>query len=368
MKRMSARPATASSISPAILYRSIEPWHHPTLLIDEADSFLKNNEELRGILNSGHTRDSAFVMRCVGDDHIPKRFDTWGAKAIAGIGSLADTLMDRAIVLPLRRKLPHEKTDRLRQRTEPELFDTLQAKLARFADDCKEQVGSARPPLPEELNDRAQDNWEPLLAIAQIAGDGWLEIATASALKLSGDSDTSQNTGTELLTDIRKALGDEKEAISCKDLVEILCSDDERPWATYYKGRPIQARGVANILRRYGIQSNTIRTGGDVFKGYRREQFNDVFSRYLPAPPYFKVTELQTAPTNDLQHFSKVTKDEMLLKKNQCKPLIDANCNVVTLEIPPAGEKNKNTHEDDPDFPREEEDENNTSDLRDVLI
>jgi putative DNA primase/helicase len=103
-----ARPITASNISPAALFRSIDAWN-PTLLIDEADAFMKDNEELRGLLNSGHTRDSAYVIRIVGEKFTPTKFNTWGAKALAGIGHVADTLMDRAVILELRRKLPHEK-------------------------------------------------------------------------------------------------------------------------------------------------------------------------------------------------------------------------------------------------------------------
>ena len=117
--RLSARAITASSISPAALFRTIDAWQ-PTLLIDEADAFMKDNEELRGLLNSGHTRDSAYVIRTVGENFTPTKFNTWGAKALAGIGHVADTLMDRAVILELRRKLPHEKVERIRNaRTRP---------------------------------------------------------------------------------------------------------------------------------------------------------------------------------------------------------------------------------------------------------
>src|SRR3954464_13802467 len=44
------------------VYRAIEE-KQPTLLIDEADTFLQGNDELRGILNSGYTRKTAFVVR-----------------------------------------------------------------------------------------------------------------------------------------------------------------------------------------------------------------------------------------------------------------------------------------------------------------
>jgi len=114
----------------------IQPTAHcPTLLIDEADSFLKDNEELRGAINSDHTRQSAYVIRCVGDDHEPCQFSTWGAKAISGIGQLADTLMDRSVVLTLRRKLPTESVQRLRH-ADQSLFCVLASKLARFSSDA----------------------------------------------------------------------------------------------------------------------------------------------------------------------------------------------------------------------------------------
>jgi putative DNA primase/helicase len=138
LMRLVKRALAASNISPAALFRCIDAWA-PTLLIDEADAFMRENEELRGLLNCGHTRDSAFTVRVVGDNHTPTQFNVWGAKAIAGIGHLADTLMDRAIKLELRRKLPNESVDRLRY-AEPNLFPDLAAKLARFAIDYREQV------------------------------------------------------------------------------------------------------------------------------------------------------------------------------------------------------------------------------------
>lgn len=189
--RLVNRPLSASNITPAALFRSIDAWH-PTLLIDEADAFMRENEELRGLLNCGHTRDSAYTIRVVGENHTPKKFDVWGAKALAGIGHLADTLMDRAIVLQLRRKLPGEQVERLRH-AETELFNTLASKLARFAQDYASDIQKATPELPEALNDRAQDNWETLLAIADIAGGNWPRMARLAALKLSGNDEQSKS-------------------------------------------------------------------------------------------------------------------------------------------------------------------------------
>jgi len=291
--KLSARPIMASSISPAALYRSIEKWK-PTLLIDEVDACLKDNDELRGIINAGHTRDSAFTIRCVGDTHEPARFNLWGAKALSGIGHVADTLMDRAVVLELRRKLPHEKVARLRH-AEPDLFSNLRSKLARFADDYSERVRLARPALPPSLNDRAQDNWEPLLAIAMVAGGDWLQVGTKAALKLSGSESAAQTIGTELLADIKEVFEMKGVSrISTVDLIKELCADDEKTWATYNRGNPIRPRQLASKLKGYGISSNTVRIGGSTPKGFLEEQFTEAFSRYIPqAPPEKSATAQQ---------------------------------------------------------------------------
>ena len=283
LSKLSYRPLSASNISPASLYRCIDAWQ-PTLLLDETDAFLKDNEELRGVINSGHSRDNAYVIRTVGDEHTPKRFSTWGAKALSGIGHLSDTLMDRSIVLELRRKLTHESVERLRY-AEPDLFLTLTRKLARFADDCREQIRRARPGLPDTLNDRAQDNWEPLLAIAECASNGWIERATKAALKLSG-SEKTDSVGNELLADIQEVFEIKHVTkISTADLIRALTEDDEKSWATYNRGRPLTPRQLANRLKEYGVKSETVRIGNETPKGYKLDSFGDVFERYLPSIP-----------------------------------------------------------------------------------
>jgi len=280
LSRLVYRPLSASNITPSALFRSIDTWQ-PTLLIDEADAFMRENEELRGIINCGHTRDLAKIIRTVGDDYTPTTFIVWGAKALAGIGHLPDTIMDRAITLELRRKLANEKTERLRH-TEPNLFPILSAKLARFAQDYFDQVEQAKPELPDTLNDRAQDNWEPLFAIADIVGNEWPRLARLAAVKISGNSEVSQSLGVELLSDIQEIFESKCfDRIPSAELIRLLCADDEKPWATYNRGTSIKPRQVANRLREFGIISNTIRIGMTTAKGYMKYQFIDAFARYL---------------------------------------------------------------------------------------
>jgi len=275
------RPLQCSNITPSALFRTIEEYR-PTLLIDEVDTFARDNDELRGVLNSGHKRGGAFTIRTVGEDHRPKRFNVWGAKALAGIGALPDTIMDRAIKLELRRKKPGETVGRLRH-VKPGLFDDLTAKLARFADDNRETMRTARPRLPAFLNDREMDNWEPPLAIADIAGGDWPQMARSAARKISEADNGADSIGCELLADIQeifeaRSIND----VSLKDLLRYLCDDDEWPWATYNRGNSITTRQLSKKLRGYGIETKQGWYANGNGKGYEACQFADAFDRYIP--------------------------------------------------------------------------------------
>jgi putative DNA primase/helicase len=156
-----------SNVTPATVFRVIERWH-PTLLIDETDTFLSDKSELRGVFNSGHTKSQAYVLRCVGDELVPSQFSTWAPKAFAAIGRMHPTLEDRSISIELKRKLPTEKVKRI-PKNEDAFLDLLR-QCARWANDQFEALMRATPTSPA-LNDRARDNWEPLLGIAEACGD-----------------------------------------------------------------------------------------------------------------------------------------------------------------------------------------------------
>ena len=300
LRRLARRPLPSANISASALFRAVEAWE-PTLLIDEADTFIRSNEELRGILNSGHTRDLAFVIRnvAVGDDHEPRRFSTWGAKAIALIGKLPDTLADRSIEVRLKRKLPGESVKKVRH-ADPELFHALARRCSRWAADYIHQIRAARPSMPKALNDRAQDSWEPLLAIAALAGGRWLEKACTAAVKLSGAVDAANDTlGVQLLSDIRAVLKDFQgsDRISGEDLTARLLALEDRPWPECSRGKPLTKTKLARLLRPFGVVSGSRRLpDGTTPKGYLLDQFPDAFERYLP-PPEDTLLKRNTATT-----------------------------------------------------------------------
>lgn len=300
LARLSCRPLAVSNIAPAALFRALELWT-PTLLIDEVDAFLAEHEEARGILNAGFTRDSAFVIRCVGDDYTPTRFNVWGAKALCGIGNIADTLADRSIPLRLRRKMPGERTVKMRH-ADPEHFAALVGKLARFAVDHREAVRLARPAEIEGLNDRANDAWEPLLAIASVAGGEWLRLARQAAITLHGLEGEAPSIGAELLADVQSAFERKHTTkLFSADLLQALCDDDESPWATWNRGKPIQPRQLSRKLAEFGIKSKDVRQGFEVKKGYHLEQFADAFKRYISAREPTPSADTPSASATSLQ-------------------------------------------------------------------
>jgi putative DNA primase/helicase len=271
----------ASNITPSALFRYIE-GNRPTLLIDEADSFLKDNEELRGILNAGHTRLGATIIRNVevNGEHKPRRFSTWAAKAIATIRSLADTLEDRSVTITLQRKPKGANVDRLRRRDTEEL-KLLRRKAARWAADNFSKLTDPDPPVPEVLNDRAADNWRPLLAIADLAGGAWPEDGRRAACLLSGEEQDGA-VNVELLRDIRAAFGDD-EVIRTTELLEKLIADPERPWSDWRHGRPLTPKQLGNLLRPFFIVSTTVHPPGLAHgKGYRRSDFGETWAAYCP--------------------------------------------------------------------------------------
>ena len=289
--RLVFRGISAANTSAPFLFRAIAAWA-PTILIDEADTFIRENPEMKGMINAGHTRDSAYVGRAVAKDgdFEPEMFCVWGGKVLAGIAlekHLPDATMSRGIIAAMRRKLPSESIERLRHADKAD-FDVLASQLARFALDFSEQVSNARPALPDELSYRAQDNWEPLLAIAGCAGQGWGDKAIAAALALSKPAGEAVSPGNELLADIQSAFethGDFK--ISSADLIKALIDDVEAPWATYNRGRPLTPRQLSKMLSAYDIKSKTVRLGPhQTPKGYDRDQFADAFSRYLTQPQH----------------------------------------------------------------------------------
>jgi putative DNA primase/helicase len=288
---LSPRGLLSSNVTAAAVFRVVEQ-DRPTLLVDEADTFLGVRDEVRGLLNAGHDRQTAFVLRTAGDEHKPCRFSTWAAKVLAQVGRPHTSLVDRALVATMRRRRGDEPVSKFRLRDRPQL-EPLRRQLARWAADTLDALRAADPEVPEELNDRASDNWTPLLAIAEaVGGEEWPALARRAALMLSGDDSTvvAEDDGILLLEDLRSLFaertfdGQERHAIRTPVLLSLLHDLEDRPWAHYgSRQQALTSAQLAGLLRPFGVRSAQIKVFNG--KGYRRAALFDAWRRYLsPAP------------------------------------------------------------------------------------
>jgi hypothetical protein len=275
------RPLPTANVTASAIFRIVEV-QQPTLLIDEADSFLSGNDELRGILNSGHRRGGS-VIRTVGEDFEPRAFSTYAACAIALIGKLPATLTDRSVPINLRRRRPDETCEQFRfNRTGP--LDQLARQAARWAADNTDRVRGADPNMPCGMVNRLADNWRPLISIADMAGGEWPSRTRQAAQALAAAaSDDDQSVRIALLTDIRRIFAERgADRLPSAELVEALVAIEGRPWAEWKAAKAITANGLARLLAPFAIKPGTIRTGYGTPKGYQLVQFEDAFARYLP--------------------------------------------------------------------------------------
>jgi hypothetical protein len=280
------RPWLTGRVTAAVLVRKLAT-QQPVLLLDESDAAFKAEKEyaaaLQAILNSGYRRGGCASL-CVkaGGDFELKDFPVFGAKAIAGIGKLPDTIADRAIAITLKRRAPNEPVTRFRWRDAEEEAQPIRELLASWAAASTDALTEARPDLPSELDDRAADVWEPLLAIADLAGGGWPGRARRAALALSvGSGKDDDSLGVRLLGDIRAVFGERGvDRIPTAELIKALLAMDEAPWGDLY-GKALDARGLARRLRPYGVRSHNIRLpDGTVPKGYELTDLEDTWARY----------------------------------------------------------------------------------------
>jgi Protein of unknown function (DUF3631) len=275
------RALLSVSISGPALFRSIEKWC-PTFVIDEADTVLVNNEDLKEVINSGWTRGQN-VIRCDPETNDPRPYSTFCPKAIGMKGrKLPDTTLSRAIIVELQRKLPDETVTDFDHLDDKGLA-RLRRQLARWATDNAAALAKATPEIPPGFHNRKRANWKLLFAIAESAGGEWKRRAWQAAgviEKVKASFEAS--IGVQLLAAIRDMFGSGVEEIPSKIMVENLTADPEQPWGEYRRGRPITQKTLGSLLSDYGVSSGTVHPPGlSDAKGYKRAQFTDLFERYL---------------------------------------------------------------------------------------
>jgi uncharacterized protein DUF3631 len=286
-----ARPWLTGRTSISALARKVDA-ELPTLLLDESDAALAGDktyvQELRGILNSGFRRGAKQTINVPNAQNgwTPANFSVFCPKAIAGIGSLPDTVVSRSITIRLQRKRPDETVEKLRFRRVKALAEPLRGRLELLLPQVVEaliDITDAEPAMPAGLSDRAEDVWEPLVSIADFAGGEWPARARRAAVDLAGSrSDEENSHRVRLLHDIRSILHERAlDELPSSELVIALNAIEDSPWGGWAGGKGLTAHALAKQLKQFGIAPGHTRDGSA--RGYSRGQFDDAFFRYLPA-------------------------------------------------------------------------------------
>ena len=273
-----ANPWATSRVTGPALVRKVGA-EHPTLLLDETDALfsghVRSQEVLRGVINAGY-RLGGKTSYASGGGYV--EYDVFCPKAFAGIGDLPRTIADRSIPIMMRKRNAFTPVERLRRRDVRGEARVPRMLAARFAATHLDELRRARPEIPGPLDDRAADVWEPLLAIADCLGGDWPARARVAAVELCSarkESDTD-SIAFELLTACRVVFDElQADRLQTSTLLEWLLEDGR--WADV-DGEALDARGLADTLRGFGVAPRKVRFGRQTLQGYLRREFEGAWA------------------------------------------------------------------------------------------
>ena len=269
-------PLPGACVTGPAVFHAVEAFG-PTLLVDEFDLSGGSNRELRAVLNAGH-RSNGVIPR------VKRNYRCFAPVAFAAIlnplrPTVPETLRDRSIEVRMHRKAENDKVEPFAASAVKEVAHPLRRKALRWAEDnalalIEASKSECRHP---GLDDRANDNWRPLFAVAAVVGERWAALCDATARTLSGRRSEEEDSALILLSDIRSFFDSNEAArVPTRDLVSHLRSLEESSW-----GR-LNPQMLARHLRPFDVRPRTLRIGTVVAKGYERADFELAWRLYLP--------------------------------------------------------------------------------------
>ena len=292
LRHLCRAPLLSGNITPAALFRAIDAWE-PTLLIDEAETFAKMNDELRGILNAGHTRDTAFVSvrKATATSHVSSRRGHRRSWPRSG-----GCRHDRGSLDPdlsvTRKPEHHHQAGRLRLRSGATACARYGARLARSSsisrlDRDRTRRATARPPRPR------------LEQLASIACGrlrrrrDWLARAEHAARVLTSDGSEGddEDLGTLALQHVWEAL-EPAGRLATPEILDHLIAKDDGPWAKRWESQLARgesrsaASSLARLLRPFRIKPRQLWIDGHNVRGYDASDWrSDAVMPYLQRDP-----------------------------------------------------------------------------------
>lgn len=277
-------PTNVVDAHPAILWRTIDQSASATLLLDEVDTIFgrvgssSSHQQLRGLVNAGHRR-GATIPRCVGNQDV-RHFNVFAPIAMAGLGILPETIMTRSVIIQMRKRRGGQKISPFRLKYAAAPLACAKYALEEWAMDHARIVELAYPDMPVE--DRKADVWEPLLAIAELAGSEWIERAYKACKSLTADNDGKPMSISDiLLTDLHKVFNGADKMATVDILTALYTLEDgDMAWTPENLG----PRQLAAFLGEFGIERTTFRDGERTMKGYVSSDITPHWDKVVSTP------------------------------------------------------------------------------------
>lgn len=248
----------AVNARPSMIYEAIDMNESVTFSIDEVDNLFgrkgSNNayKQLLAVLNAGFTSEGTTMAGSPGSY---REMSLFTPVVMAGMGRLPDALHTRSIRIPMRKAGNAGNLEAFRARKVRFEFSQVKTLLEKWARNTGPALELLFPEIP--LNDRDADKWEPLFAIAEMAGGDWLKrVARAARLLERDDAGDDIPMSTRILRDIENFIEEREleddENVHTDDLIKNLI---DMGW----DARFVRPRSLAKILDDFGVESKNVR-------------------------------------------------------------------------------------------------------------
>jgi hypothetical protein len=292
----------SGEVTPAYMFHAIDEAMNnrgddapgrPTLVLDELDTVFGpeaagglDKQRMRRIINQGHHRDATFSQKA---RRGTKRYPVYAAMALGGklaLHEVPGTIRTRSIIVRMQRRDPAtEPLERWNHRVHPGEAAALRDLLELWTEFVYAHAETYLPERPAGIEDRDADVWEPLLAVADLAGGRWPELARVTAVTAvtALGVKTEPGEGMLLLWQIKAIFEAQKtDRLLTRDLLAKLQKSGQFQWAAPTQQAAIK---MSKLLSDYGVAvPTTLRVGAERGKGYEIGVFAEAWRRYPPPP------------------------------------------------------------------------------------
>jgi len=282
------------SVSPATLARQGEdaagraPDIQPQFL-DEIDNLYNaaskdgSADLTTAILNGGYKRGNSYERMVGANRDQVKRFGIFGAVGIAGLGRarLPDSLSDRLLRIPMEPIKSGESVERFRQRILEGEHRSYRDALWEFCDRADGKIDIESVAIPEALSGRDIDNWEPLLAVGEVAGNDWAARGRRAAMWFCALKAMTKrdSLALRLLKEVVEYLQEVTKAETAQ-IYQHLCNKSGAPWRDL---KFFNESWIRETLYQFpgAPRQGDVRISQGRVQGFHVDWFADLIERYI---------------------------------------------------------------------------------------